>query len=453
MIGLPFRLWYTTRVRRPFEVESAQPPMGRTVHLHPHHLESKARLGMPRISFSHKSNLQDSFFQFLVSSKLTRISTFFVGTLLVFALAACGATGPEPTPTPTKTPIGQAETAAQAQAEPAATPTVAPPTPTEAVVLLPTDTPTPLPGNIAPFTGLPADDEAWLKRRPVMICVNNDAVGRSAHYGLGLADIVYEYIVDGFTLTRLTAIYQSHSPDRVGPVRSARMPNVWMTYMYDGALACSGGSDEVRYLLKNEVGFPYLDADIDDPSQTRYFQSIGTDYRTRIQTSPAGVRQWLDDQGLTKQWSRPGFEFSQEPPAGATGTANAVQIVYPGGNGVEWRYDAAQGGYVRSQGGQVQTDPSLGGQAIVAENVIILVAEHELTDIVEDSLGTKGVDVKLYGFGDFRIFRDGQVYEGTWRADPENPPRWLGPGEVIVQLKPGQSWIQVVRGLDEVTYQ
>ena len=100
-----------------------------------------------------------------------------------------------------------------------------------------------------------------------------------------------------------------------------------------------------------------------------------------------------------------------------------------------------------------QFDPGLNGQPIVAQNVIIQVAPHELTDIVEDSLGTKGVDIKLYGFGDFRIFRDGQVYEGTWRADDQNPPRWLGPGEVVIQLKPGQSWIQVVRESGEFTYQ
>ncbi|NJN80863.1 MAG: hypothetical protein HC802_00245 [Caldilineaceae bacterium] len=80
-------------------------------------------------------------------------------------------------------------------------------------------------------------------------------------------------------------------------------------------------------------------------------------------------------------------------------------------------------------------------------------APHELTDIVEDSLGTKSVDIQLYGFGDFRIFRDGLVYEGTWRADPENPPRWLGPGEVIVQLKPGQTWLQVTRDISEIIYQ
>jgi hypothetical protein len=377
---------------------------------------------------------------------MRRTSCIRYALFVLFALylAACGQAGPEPTPTPTKTPV--------AQAAQAPTPTPAPPTPT-AEILLPTATPTALPGNIAPYTGLPAENPDLLKRRPVFICINNDAVGRSAHYGLGLADLVYEYIVDGFTLTRITALYQSKSAERIGPVRSARMPNVWMTYMYDGALACSGGSDEVRYLLKNEVGFPYLDADIDDLTQDgTYFYSIGTDYRTRMQTSTDGVRRWLDDHGLDKEWSRPGFQFSPEPPPNPAGTASTIQIAYPGGNQVEWRYDPALGAYVRYQGGQQQVDPAT-GQPITAQNVIVIVAEHSLTDIVEDSLGTKGVDIALYGFGDFRIFRDGQYYEGTWRADPENPPRWLGPGEVIVQLKPGQSWIQVVRDLGEVTYQ
>lgn len=359
-------------------------------------------------------------------------------------ISACGAMGPAPTATPTKTPVAQ---------EVAAAPTATPEPPTPAPALpVPTDTPTPRPENIAPYTGLPADNPAHLRQRPVFICINNDAGGRSAHYGLGLADLVYEYIVDGFTLTRITAMYQSKSPERVGPLRSARMPNIWMTYMYDGVLACSGGSDEVRYLLKYEVGFPYLDADIDDPSQTRYFSNIGTDYRTRMQGSPDGVRRWLADRNLEKEWDRPGFEFSPEPPPNPADEATAIDISYPGGNGVQWRYDPARGGYTRSQGGQPQNDPALGGQPITAQNVIIVVAEHTLTDIVEDSLGTKGVDIALYGFGDFRIFRDGKVYEGTWRADPENPPRWFGPGEAIIQLKPGQSWIQVVRSLPEVTY-
>ncbi|MEZ4860047.1 MAG: DUF3048 domain-containing protein [Caldilineaceae bacterium] len=382
---------------------------------------------------------------------------FLPGLLFLLGLSACAGAAPAPTATPTKTPMPAAEAST-------ATPVVAPAAPTATLAPVeaqpiansvapvdPTATPTSLPGNIAPYTGLPADNPATLRQRPVMVCINNDPVGRSAHYGLSQADLVYEYIVDGFTITRLTAIYQSHDAARIGPVRSARYPNIWMTFMYDGVLACSGGSDAIRYLLKNEVGFPYLDADIDDPSNNVYFSSIGTDYRTRMQTSTEGVRRWLADKGLTKEWSRPGFAFSPEPPLNAASSSTDIAITYPGGNSVEWRYDSAQGGYLRWQGGEPQSDPAT-GRPILAQNVIVISAAHELTDIVEDSLGTKGVDIALYGFGDFRIFRDGQVYEGTWRADPENPPRWLGPGDVLVQLKPGQSWIQVVRDLTEIRY-
>lgn len=348
---------------------------------------------------------------------------------------------------------------------------------------LPTDTATPepptataTPSNVAPFTGLPVSDPAMLKSHPIFICINNDAAGRSEHYGLSQADLVYEYIVDGFSMTRITALYQSSNPERVGPVRSARYPNLWILHMYDGVLACSGGSDAIRYLLKNEVGFPYLDADIDDPSNNRYFFSIGSDYRTRMQVNTAGVRRWIVDKlaacaanptdaycqkvmnnwtggdWIENEWSRPGFSFSEQAPANAAGPAAVISIPYPGGNQVEWRYDAAQGGYIRFQGGVQQFDKAT-NQPILARNVIVAAATHELTNIVEDSLGTKGVDVKLYGFGDLRIFRDGQVYEGTWRADDRTPPRWIGPGEAMIALRPGQSWVQVVQEIPAVVYQ
>ncbi len=371
---------------------------------------------------------------------------------IALLVTGCGAADPTATATPTKTPLPAGEpvvativapVVAVAQVTDTPVPPTAPPQP---------PTPTALPANIAPFSGKAVADPAPLQQRPIFVCINNDGVGRSAHYGLGKADLVYEYIVDGFTVTRLSAIYQSQTVERVGPVRSARMPNIWMTQMYDGVLACSGGSDEIRYLLKNEVGFPYLDMDIDDPSNSVYFSSIGSDYRTRVQISSDGVRRWLQTVGQDKVWSRPGFAYNQTPATFDAGQASVIQIPYPGGNSVEWRYDAQRNQYVRFQGGQVHIDNETGGQ-IVTDNVIVLFAKHELTDIVEDSLGTKGVNVELYGFGDLRIFRDGRVYEGTWRANDESPPRWLGAGEQIVPLKPGQSWIQVVRPTDIISYQ
>jgi hypothetical protein len=380
-----------------------------------------------------------------VMSRVTSLPVVLLMAVVVsVVLAGCGGRKADPTPTPTKTPVPVAATTPE---PPTATPE--PPTPTP----LPQEpTATPLPANVAPLTGLPVDDPARLRRRPIIICVNNDAAGRSAHTGLTKADIVYEYIVDGFTITRLSAIYHSQDVEQVGPVRSARKPNIWMSYMYDGVLACSGGSDEIRYLLKNEVGFPYLDADIDDPSNNRYFFSIGSDYRTRLQTSTDGVESWLQDTGQEKEWNRPGFQFSEEPPANSAGSATTIRIPYPGGNSVEWRYDPSLRGYVRYQAGQQQVD-HLTNQPIVAQNVIVMAAKHVLTDIVEDSLGTKGVDIELYGFGDLRVFRDGQVYEGTWRANDQSLPRWLGPGEQIIAMHPGQSWIQVVQDITEVSYE
>jgi len=368
--------------------------------------------------------------------------------LCLLLLAGCSADEPTATATPTKTPLPAGEPVVVNSAAAAPTDTPAPPTATPE----PVPTPTPTPSNVGPFSGKEPADIASLQQRPIFICVNNDVVGRAAHFGLGRADLVYEYIVDGFTMTRLTALYQSQPAERVGPVRSARMPNIWMTQMYDGVLACSGGSDEIRYLLKNEVGFPYLDMDIDDPSNNVYFFSIGSDYRTRVQLSTAGVRRWLQTVGQDKVWNRPGFLYAETPATFDAGQASTIQIPYPGGNNVEWRYDAQRNQYIRFQGGQVHIDNETGSQ-IVTDNVIVLFANHVLTDIVEDSLGTKGVNAELYGFGDFRIFRDGRVYEGTWRANDESPPRWLGPGEQIVPLKPGQSWIQVVRPTDNVIYQ
>lgn len=383
----------------------------------------------------------------LRSSRWHRRPWFVLSMVLLTmtVLAGCGGEKTAPTPTPTKTPLSAAAVAEQAAAE--ATPTPIPPTETP---VPPTDTPTP-PANIGPYTGMPVADAALARRWPIFVCVNNDPTGRSVHKGLSKADLVYEYIVDGFTITRITAMYQTQDADVIGPVRSARMPNIWMTDMYDGVLACSGGSDEVRYLLKNEVGFPYLDADIDDPSNTRYFTTTGSDYRTRLTISTEGVRRWLADNGLSKEWDVPGFQFSQEPGPNAEGQSTVIDIPYPGGNSVEWRYDAALGGYLRFQGGEQQFDHA-SGEPIVAENVAVIFAAHKLTDIVEDSLGTHSVDIQLYDFGDFRIFRDGQVYAGTWRADPNNPPRWYGPGEGIVPLKPGQTWIQVVRDTDKISY-
>ncbi len=393
-------------------------------------------------------------------SLLYATTVLTIALIAIFSSGCVAEGGPAETPTPTKTPAAQA-------VPPTATLTPPPPPPTA----------TPVPANLAPYTGLPLADPSLKNVVPIFVCLNNDTVSRSSHFGLNEADITYEYIVDGFHLTRITSMYQSVPAREIGPVRSARWPNIHTTYMFDGLLVCSGGSDEIRYMLRNEVGFPYLDADIEDEFSTTYFYSVGDNYRTRLRTSVERIRRWVDDKihtcsvspllpycleifnpWLESQRHNPrpqeqaSLSFSDIPPDFSAADAATINIPYPDGNGVEWRFDAASGRYLRFQSGAPHIDQAT-GQQISAENVIVLFAEHELTNIVEDSLGTRSVKIHLYGFGDVRVFRDARVYEGTWRANDQSPPRWFGPGEQPITLKPGRTWIQVVRTNDRISFQ
>jgi hypothetical protein len=80
-----------------------------------------------------------------------------------------------------------------------------------------------------------------------MVRVGNDPEARP-QVALNQADIVYEELVEGW-ITRFTAIYLSQDPATIAPVRSARLINLQLTPQYQGALANSGGSDEVRWEL------------------------------------------------------------------------------------------------------------------------------------------------------------------------------------------------------------
>src|SRR2546423_1509318 len=70
-----------------------------------------------------------------------------------------------------------------------------------------------------PLTGLP-DPEGLANHRPaITVKVNNTDARPQA--GIDQADVVYEEVVEtGYT--RLAAIFNSHAPDKVGPVRSVR---------------------------------------------------------------------------------------------------------------------------------------------------------------------------------------------------------------------------------------
>ena len=353
---------------------------------------------------------------------------------LALMLAACQAT-PEPTaapaePTraakPTFTPVPAATLA----------PTVVPPT---ATPLPPTPTPEPTANpNVNPLTGLAVDDPALLQRRVLAVRLGNDAVIRPQE-GLSAADVVYEEIMEGWTLTRFTAIYLGENAERIRPIRSARLSSLAIAPQYNAVLVHSGASDRIRWLISQAKDFTDLDQYFHDEP---YAILPGYDWRGRMYSSVERVQDYLLGRGLDGTEPVAGYAFDPAAPEGDA--AASIAIPYPKTCDVEWSYDAALGAYLRTVAGAPHLDGLTGAQ-LQAENVILLYADHLKTDIVEDSLGSTAIDIVLTGSGRAQLFRDGVVVECTWRRPADGGLiEYYDATGALTPLKPGQTWIELV---------
>jgi len=356
--------------------------------------------------------------------------------LMTMALSGCGQkTTPEPTvavqaktPRPTFTPVATDTPLPTATTVPTATPVPTTATPE------PTSTPDAL---INPLTGLRVSDPALLERRVLAVRVGNDASIRPQE-GLGQAEIVYEEIMEGWTLTRFTAIYYAHNAERIRPIRSARLVSLAIAPQYDAALVHSGASDKIRWYI-SQADFVDLDQYF---HEAPYGVLEGYDWRGRMYTSVAAVHDYLVATGQETGEKVEGYLFDASVPPGEA--AESVAIPYPELCKVDWAYDAEKGRYLR----EVQSEPhldALDGEQIGAENVVVLYAPHEKTDIVEDSLGSTAIDIQLEGSGRVQVFRDGVKIEGAWRQPGEGELiQFYGQDGDPLALKPGQTWIEMV---------
>lgn len=314
-----------------------------------------------------------------------------------------------------------------------------PPTPTPVVQApaVPQDPPPALPlpvpagsaPGVNPLTGLPTNP-AVLARRPILVRVGNDPAARGIQAGLSQADVVYEEIMDGWGVTRYTGVFWSQDAAKVRPVRSARLVSIDLAQQYQGALAHSGASDPIRLWIAQA---PIVDLDEFFHSQP-YTYGPG-DWRIRLYTTIPRLRQYLQSRGLDQPVGLQSWAFSERPSAGSP--AGAVTIRYPNGTAV-WRWDPVIGRYRRFIGGAADVDANT-GQQIAAANVVLLYAVHAATDIVEDSLGSTAIDIRLHGSGAVKVVRDGVVADGTWqRVDGFQPTQFSVP------LKPGNTWIELI---------
>jgi LysM repeat protein len=269
--------------------------------------------------------------------------------------------------------------------------------------------------NINPLTGLPVDDPAKLKRRPLLIRVGNDVAARQSQVGLNSAEIIYEEIAEWW-VTRFTAIFLAKTPPVVAPIRSARLINVQLAPQYQGALAHSGGSDPVRWEISQA---PLIN--LDEYYNARpYFYRPNEGWQTRLGLDTVAAREYLVAKGTEAPVSLHGFLFSNSIDRGEPG--QQFFIPYPRVTSrTEWHYDAPSGKYLRWVNETPLYDVGTGTQ-VAGSNVIVYFAEHQVTDIVEDSNGNTSIRIVVNGQGAAWFFRDGKLNKGFWQTDGTRTP-------------------------------
>ena len=99
--------------------------------------------------------------------------------------------------------------------------------------------------DVNPLTGLRVSDPAALARRPLAAKISNAPDSVRPQAGIGAADLVFEHYVEG-GLTRFTAIFWTHTPPRIGSIRSARLIDLEIPAMYGALLVYSGASEPIR---------------------------------------------------------------------------------------------------------------------------------------------------------------------------------------------------------------
>jgi len=380
-------------------------------------------------------------------------------SLLIAGLVVTGCQAASATPTAIPLPTVQAATIVPATAVPP-TPVIltATPEPTATETPLPTLTatieavhygPDRFPKDINPFTGTKVDDPAVLDRRPVMVKVTNFPPSCRPQFGLSFADLVFEYYI-GEGMNRFNAVYYGQKPEKVGPVRSARLADVQLATMYQSIFAFASADQRVKNTLLAELdGLSVTVKDSTCPAL------CDTGEHT-VNSVFANIAKF-DDYAKLKKINNyrqivTGMVFDSIPPENEISQGDSVLIRYNDLNESDWRYDPSQRKYLRWTETNIPETPvklvplldQATGEQLAFDNVVLLYARY-------NEYNPTLHNIELWANKSARravFFRDGRMVTGYWRSPVnEMPMVFFDEKNQAIPLKPGNTWF-VILGLE-----
>ncbi|TMB91432.1 MAG: DUF3048 domain-containing protein [Chloroflexi bacterium] len=249
---------------------------------------------------------------------------------------------------------------------------------------------------------------------PLIVQVENSDAARPQS-GLQGASIVYEYVAEG-GVSRFSAIYPSPPSTKVGPVRSARLATIALLHQFRGVLVYSGASRYIQSLLDSS-GSPHYN---ETTAAGDLFRSSGRAAPHNLYTDGAHLAD------LLTHASAPSIDYSffsrRSAKAPGRSVASFTVAISPAEAPV-WTWDAARGGWTRSEPDTGPLLDAADGRPVVSTTVIVQqVAVTEAPQVV-DANGAHGVDHQLAGSGAAQVFVGGKEFAlSNW--DPCGSNSW-----------------------------
>lgn len=312
------------------------------------------------------------------------------------------------------------------------------------------------PSGINPMTGLPYPNEEARMRRNLIIKVSNWPPKVRPQHAINQADLVFEMESEG-GVTRFATVFRSRAPEKVGSVRSARLVDLELLNMYAALLAYSGTSGPVREIYRERVNrglllSPSLGDNCEGAGFCRDESVIDRGYEHTLFGNAQQMWELASLRQVNIGFRASGFAFSLIPDAGGL-DVNDVYINWYNRTNARWQYDDGAGRYLRYTDGLPHFDAADGAQ-LWADNLVMLqVLHNRRPDLFERGAINESFEVALWGQGHALVMREGNLYQGYWRRLSQNRGMALSliyGDETPIMLKPGRTWITVLRSLDDV---
>ena len=269
----------------------------------------------------------------------------------------------------------------------------------------------------------------------------------AAHPQIGLedADVVYIEQVEG-GLTRLAAIFSSVIPERVGPVRSARISDIDILAQYGRVAFAYSGAQKKLLPVIDAANLQNLGAQAQPPSiyTSDPNRSAPVAMVLRADLLMAKVVEKNYQIGIAKSV---GWSFGDAPKGGKP--TQSVIMHWPAAKyGAEW--SESQSRWLLSHNSKSDLAESgivLGPTTLVIQMVSITDSEYR------DKVGGITPFSQTIGNGRGFILRDGKSFEALWsRASEGEGTTWTLTDGSEIKFAPGQIWVALTGQEPDFTY-